>query len=69
MILIYQVIIAFSIIVTIFFLIFKREKTKKKRLAKLKEEQYKRSQQYIEDNKKQISQLTEMLQYQTRENE
>ena len=39
MILIYQVIIAFSIIVTIFFLIFKREKTKKKRLAKLKEEQ------------------------------
>lgn len=61
MILIYQVIIAFSIIVTIFFLIFKREKTKKKRLAKLKEEQYKRSQQYIEDNKKQISQLTEML--------
>ena len=33
----------------------------KKRLAELKEEQYKRSQQYIEDNKKQISQLTEML--------
>ena len=27
----------------------------------LKEEQYKRSQQYIEDNEKQISQLTEML--------
>ena len=31
------------------------------RFAHLKEEQYKRSQQYIEDNEKQISQLTEML--------
>ena len=30
-------------------------------MAKLKEEQYKRSQQYIEDNERQISQLTEML--------
>ena len=37
------------------------EKIKKKRLTELKEEQYKRSQQYIENNNKQIFQLTETL--------
>ncbi len=61
MILIYQVIIIFSITIAIFIFIFKREKIKKKQLTDLKEEQYKRSQQYIEDNEKQISQLTEMF--------
>ena len=61
MILIYQVIILFSIIFIIGFIFIKKEQKKKKRLAKLKEEQYKRSQQYIEDNERQISQLTEML--------
>ncbi|WP_303215271.1 tetratricopeptide repeat protein [Parabacteroides johnsonii] len=61
MIMIYQIFIVFSIIfLTIFFLI-KRERKKKKRLADLKEERYKRSQQYIEDNEKQILQLTEKL--------
>lgn len=61
MIFIYQVIIIFFLTIAIFIFIFKREKIKKKRLTELKEEQYKRSQQYIEDNNKQIFQLTEML--------
>ena len=61
MILIYQVIIVFSIIFILSFIFFKKEQNRKKRFAHLKEEQYKRSQQYIEDNEKQISQLTEML--------
>ena len=61
MILIYQVIIIFSIIFILSFIFFKKEQNRKKRLADLREEQYKRSQQYIEDNEKQISQLTEML--------
>ena len=61
MIFIYQVIIIFFLTIAIFILIFKREKIKKKRLTELKEEQYKRSQQYIENNNKQIFQLTETL--------
>lgn len=61
MILIYQVIIFFSTIFIIGFIFIEKEQRKKKRLTKLREEQYRRSQQYIEDNKKQISQLTEML--------
>lgn len=61
MLLIYQVIIVFSIVFISSFIFFKKEQNKKKTLADLKEEQYKRSQQYIEDNEKQISQLTEML--------
>lgn len=59
MILIYQVIIVFSIIFILSFIFFKKEQNRKKRFAHLKEEQYKRSQQYIEDNEKQISQLTD----------
>ena len=61
MIFIYQVIIIFFLTIAIFIFIFKREKIKKKRLTELKEEQYKRSQQYIENNNKQILQLTETL--------
>lgn len=61
MIFIYQVIIIFFFTIAIFIFIFKREKIKKKRLTELKEEQYKRSQQYIENNNKQIFQLTETL--------
>ena len=61
MIFIYQVIILFFLTIAIFIFIFKREKIKKKRLTELKEEQYKRSQQYIENNNKQIFQLTETL--------
>ena len=61
MVLIYQIIILFSIILGISFFFIKKEQQKKKRLVDLQKEQYKRSQQYIEDNKKQISQLTEML--------
>ena len=61
MIFIYQVIIIFFLTIAIFIFIFKREKIKKKRLTELKEEQYKRSQQYIENNNKQIFQLTETL--------
>ena len=57
MILIYQVIIVFSIIFILSFIFFKKEQNRKNRFAHLKEEQYKRSQQYIEDNEKQISQL------------
>ena len=61
MIFIYQVIIIFFLTIAIFIFIFKRENIKKKRLTELKEEQYKRSQQYIENNNKQIFQLTETL--------
>lgn len=61
MILIYQVIIIFTTLFILSFIFFKKEQNNKKRLADLKEKQYKRSQQYIEDNAKQISQLTEML--------
>ena len=61
MIFIYQVIIILFLTIAIFILIFKHEKIKKKRLTELKEEQYKRSQQYIENNNKQIFQLTETL--------
>lgn len=62
MIFIYQVFIIFSVILIVGIIFFKREQKKKNRLAHLKEEQYKRSQQYIKDNEKQISQLTERLQ-------
>lgn len=62
MIFIYQVFIIFSVILIAGIIFFKKEQKKKNRLADLKEEQYKRSQQYIKDNEKQISQLTERLQ-------
>ncbi|MEY8486643.1 tetratricopeptide repeat protein [uncultured Parabacteroides sp.] len=61
MILIYQVIIIFTTIFILSFIFFKKEQHRKKKLADIKEEQYKRSQQYIEDNKRQILQLTEKL--------
>ena len=43
------------------FITIQRGQKKRKRLADLREEQYKRSQQYIEDNERQILQLTEKL--------
>ena len=61
MIYIYQISILLIIVSIISIVFIKREQRKKKRLAVLKEEQYKRSQQYIEDNEKQIQQLTETL--------
>ncbi|WP_456086512.1 tetratricopeptide repeat protein [Parabacteroides sp.] len=61
MIYIYQISIILLIILITSIILIKRERNKKKRLTELKEEQYKRSQQYIEDNNKQISQLTEMI--------
>lgn len=61
MILVYQVIIIFSIIFAMSFITIQRGQKKRKRLADLREEQYKRSQQYIEDNERQILQLTEKL--------
>lgn len=61
MILIYQIIIIFSIIFTISFFIVKKGQKKRKRLTDLREEQYRRSQQYIENNERQILQLTEKL--------
>lgn len=61
MLLIYQISILFFFISLIIFIFIKREQRRKKRLADLKKEQYKRSQQYIKDNQKQIFQLTEML--------
>lgn len=62
MIFIYQIIIIFTTIFISSFVIVKKEQNKKKRSAELKEEQYKRSQQYIKDNEKQILQLTTKLQ-------
>jgi len=67
MIYIYQISIILLIILITSIILIKRERNKKKRLTELKEEQYKRSQQYIEDNKKQISQLTEMLHFKQEE--
>ena len=67
MILIYQVFIIFTIIFILSFIFLKNGQIRKKRLAYLREEQYRRSQQYIEDNKKQIMQLTEMLHSQQEE--
>lgn len=61
MILIYQVIITFTTLFILSFIFLKKEQRRKKKLADLREEQYKRSQQCIEDNEKQILQLTEKL--------
>lgn len=66
-ILIQQIFIIFALISIILFVFIKREKKKKKRLAEIREEQYKRSQQYIEDNNKQIALLTEKLHSQQEE--
>lgn len=61
LILVYQIIILFVIILTVGIYIYKREQNKKKRQLEQKEQQYKRSQQYLEDNKKQIAQLENIL--------
>lgn len=54
---IYQLISFFAIVFIITFYFFKKDQHKKKLLLELQTEQYKISQQYIEDNKKQISKL------------
>lgn len=61
LILVYQIIILFVIILAVGIYIYKREQNKKKRQLEQKEQQYKRSQQYLEDNKKQITQLENIL--------
>lgn len=61
LILVYQIIILFVIILAVGIYIYKREQNKKKRQLEQKEQQYKRSQQYLEDNKKQIAQLENIL--------
>ncbi len=61
LILVYQIVILFVIILAVGIYIYKREQNKKKRLLEQKEQQYKRSQQYLEDNKKQIAQLEKIL--------
>lgn len=57
MIFIHRISIVFVIILTTGVILFKREQDKKRRLLEIKEQQYKRSQQYLEDNKAQILQL------------
>lgn len=57
----YQVIILSILILLIGTIIYKRERDKKKRLLDLKEQQYKRSQQYIQNNLNQIALLEGML--------
>lgn len=54
---IFQLISFFAIVFIITFYFFKKDQRKKKLLLELQTEQYKISQQYIEDNKKQISKL------------
>ena len=61
MLLIYQIIILSVIILTTSIIFFRREELKRQRQLKIKEQQYKRSQQYIEDNKRQIAQLEKNL--------
>ncbi|WP_233545658.1 tetratricopeptide repeat protein [Parabacteroides sp. AM08-6] len=60
-ILIYQITIFSVIIFIICIIFFKREQKRKKRQLEVKGQQYKRSQQYIEDNKRQIAQLEKNL--------
>lgn len=57
----YQVIIFSILILLIGTILYKREQDKKKRLLDLKEQQYKRSQQYIQNNLNQIALLEKML--------
>lgn len=57
----YQVIIFSTLILLIGIIVYKRERDKKKRLLDLKEQQYKRSQQYIQNNLNQIALLEKML--------
>lgn len=61
MIAIYQVTIFFVFILVSCFLIFKKEQNKKKLLLELREQQYKQSQRYIEDNTIQIQKLEQDL--------
>lgn len=61
MIIIYQILIITATLFLVGFFIFKKEQKKKKKLLDLKEQLYKQSQQYIEDNKKQIRLLERNL--------
>lgn len=61
MIVIYQILIGTAILFIISFILYKRDEQKKKRLLDLKEQLYKQSQQYIEDNKLEIAMLEEKL--------
>ena len=61
MILVYQIIIGSAVILIFCLFFFRREQEKKKRLLAIKEQQYKRSQKYIEDNKKKIEKLEQAL--------
>lgn len=59
MIVIYQVIIFFVIVLTACFIFFKNYQLRKRQLLYFREQKYKRSEQYIEDNKIQIKKLEE----------
>lgn len=61
MIVIYQVIIFFVIILTACFIFFRNYRQRKRQLFYFKEQKYRRSEQYIEDNKIQIKKLEEKL--------
>ena len=61
MLLIYQIIIISAIILIISFLLYKRNDAKKEQLIKNNALKYKRSQQYIEDNKREITRLEKEL--------
>lgn len=61
MIVIYQVIIFFVIILTACFIFFRNYQQRKRQLFYFKEQKYRRSEQYIEDNKIQIKKLEEKL--------
>lgn len=61
MILVYQIFILSVLILILFTFFFRKEQAKKKRLLEIKEQQYKRSQRYIEDNKSKIAKLEEEL--------
>lgn len=61
MLLIYQIIIISSIILIVGFILYKRNDKKKEQLIKNNALKYKRSQQYIEDNKQEIARLENEL--------
>ena len=61
MIIIYQILIITVFLFLTGFFFFKKEQKKKKKLLDLKEQQYKQSQQHIEDNKQQIKYLENAL--------
>ena len=61
MIIIYQILIITAFLFLTGFFFFKKEQKKKKKLLDLKEQQYKQSQQHIEDNKQQIKYLENAL--------